>query len=159
LHVQAGLVGDPVDITANATAQSITISFGLAGAGVVPNALTEALVEAFVGSPAALATAAPIAAVLPITNDVRISPYSAVVAHATADGTSASGLTVTVLLPTADASGTTRAYVGQAVTVDAAAVDIDADSSMSATAHSTATDFGIVTATVVRADAFVSGIV
>ena len=81
-------------------------------------------------------------------------------ANANADGTAASGMTVTVLLPTADASGTTRAYVGQAVTIGA----IDgrhrrATSDLVADANSTATDFGVVTVTVVSADAFVSGTV
>ena len=50
LTVKAGTALDPVDITATATADSIALSFGLAGAGVVPTATTLAIVEAYVGS-------------------------------------------------------------------------------------------------------------
>ena len=163
LYVRAG--GDPTDRTiaarvdVAATAISDTITIGLlAGTGVESHALTVAVVEAFVGSPAALAASSGTDTIT-LTGDAVVTAWSNLDAVADIDATSVAGISVNIFFPSADANGTTRAYIGQALTLSATAVTLHADGDYNAESDIDITGIDLVGVTVVDVDTTVTGVV
>ena len=160
LQVRAGQLGTPVVNLAQATSNSLT--GGLLGSGslVKADAVVSSTVEAYIGAPGST-TGGSTSATIVVDDAIVIGAYSDTQAIAKSDGTGASaGLTIAVMLPTADAAGTTRAFVGQGVDITADSLDIDANGALDAKATSVVISVGGLGAgTGARAKATVSGTV
>ena len=160
LQVRAGQLGTPVLNLAQATSNSLT--GGLLGSGslVKADAVVNSTVEAYIGAPGTT-TGGSASATIVVDNAIVIGAYSDTQAIAKADGTGASaGLTISIMLPTADAAGITRAFVGQGVDITADSLDIDANGALDAKATSFVISVGgLLSGTGAYASATVSGLV
>ena len=159
LTVRAGTAADRVVYEAEAT--SFVISVGIAsGSGANAAALVIGTVEAFIGAPVGTAPGGIALTILDVTGLVDIDAASSMTATAKADGGGGGAISVTAMLPSAEAGGTTRAYVGQGADIDATTLDIDADGTYFAEATTIAVAIGGLAGGVgADADARVTGIV
>ena len=116
-------------------------------------------VEAFVGAPAG---------VLPppagpghdhLTGVLTVEAWSDLDAIATADAGVGGAINISVMLPSADVAGTTRAYIGQAIRIDAAGVNVVANGDYDADATSWLLTISALSASAAAVTATVSGTV
>ena len=146
-----------------ATATTFVLGFGgiASGSGANAEAVVSGTVEAFVGAPIGVAPGGNALTIIHVTGGIKIEALSIVKATAKADGGGASaGLTVTAMIPHADAGGAVRAYIGQGGRVDATSVDIDANGTFEASATTVAVGIaGLAAINAVKANADVTGIV
>ncbi|MDX2379978.1 MAG: hypothetical protein QNM02_09510, partial [Acidimicrobiia bacterium] len=170
LEVLAQIVDNPstgADETApnpfTATATTFVLGFGgiAAGAGANAEATVTGTVEAFVGAPVGITPGGDGTTVVNVTGTVKVEALSLVTATAKADGGGASGaLTVTAMIPHADAGGTTRAFIGQGANVSATSVEVNAEGTFVSSATTIAVSIaGLAAINVVNANADVTGVV
>ena len=162
--VRAGNDGALQRVVFDASFQSFVGSAaGLAsGSFVTGFATTAGTVEAFIGAPAGtLPAATPGNTVDAGSSTVVVRAYSQLIATAIADGGGFSGgFTISLMRPTAEVSGQTRAYIGSAVTVSAGGLDIDANGDYDANANTISVAIGGLAAiNGARAIAKVTGVV
>ena len=158
LNVHAGTVGDRVVYSATATSENLAISF-IGGSGAEATATVTGTVEAFVGAPSGAVPGGPPSAVIDIAGVVSVQAYSDIDATAVADAGSGGAVSISVMLPSADVAGTTRAYIGQGVRIEAASVDVDADGDYDAFATSWLMTIAAASANAAVVTATVSGVV
>lgn len=125
LTVAAGGPGDSVTMNATATSKVGSVS-AAGGAGAKATATVSGLVEAFVGTTRSETPGAAVATRANVSGAAVIRANSNLSANATAEGGSGGGFTVSVMLPTAKATGTTRAYVGEGTQIDAGTLSVTA---------------------------------
>ncbi len=127
LHVYAGdSAGTRVKYRANATAHVLFLSIA-SGAGANGDAQITGEVDAFLGAPTGVAGVDPGTNTINVAGTIHVEAASDMNATAIANGAGASGVSVTVMLPTAEASGKTLAYAGDGTDVSAGVLEIKAD--------------------------------
>ena len=110
-----------------ATAHTVAISVGLGAANVVSaTAITTGVVDAHLASASGPAPASA-ASSINLSGAASITATSVIKAIASADGAGVGGVAIGVMLPTANAGGVTRAYMGEGMSITAASLKIVAN--------------------------------
>jgi hypothetical protein len=144
---------------ARATVHAVIVA-GLSGSGADAVARTDGAVEAFIGAADDPAPHAVPAKVLVATGSVQVSAISDMSATATSGGGIGSGLSVSVMLPTATTAGATRSFVGSNVQLRARTLDVTASArSAHAVSSVKVTDVRVIGGTGANATAMVTGTV
>jgi hypothetical protein len=159
------ITADAPTMKAEATSKVAGISGFGSGNGVVADAFVTGVVEAFIGAPRGAVTSAYEPDINVGLGDVTVDADSYMFAHAIADGVGGSlGLSIGVMLPTANVSGRTSAYVRDHVDIVARNVKVQAGTAgdrvvYRAEATSLNINIGLISGTGVEADATTTGIV
>jgi hypothetical protein len=128
---------------ASAKAYVLQVSIGGTGAGANADATVSGVVEAFVGAASGRTRGGLSNAKLDISGVIDVDAASDIDAVAWADGTgAAAGVSVTVMLPTAIAGGTTRAYAGDGADIKATQLELNANGDILADAKTVAVAVG-----------------
>ena len=143
LDVQAGRTGDLVQYVAEAT--TLVRQIGFLGAASIANAdaFVEGAVEAFLGAPSGRTGADTSAADTTVAGAVNVEAWSDMSSTAVANGGgAAAGVSVSVMVPTAEISGATRAYAGAGTDIRSGSLNIHADGTTNADATTIAIAIG-----------------
>ena len=159
LDVHAGTSGDRIGYTATATSKNLAISFA-SGAGAKASATVSGVVEAFVGAPAGATPGGPVVTpTMNLTGTASVTAFSKMTADATADAGSGGAVNINVMLPSSDVAGTTSAYIGEGISVNATTMTVDADGDYDSHATSWLMSISAASASAAAVTATVSGIV
>ena len=158
LHVKAGHSGDKVTYRAEAKTRNISASFA-GGTGAEAEATVNGVVEAFVGAPAGTSPASAGTATIDLSGTMTVEAWSDLDAIAIADAGAGGGISVSVMLPSADVAGTTTAYIGQAIRIEATGVNVLANGDYNAEATSWLLTIAALSANAAAVTATVSGTV
>lgn len=134
--------GGDVEISATATqtvhaksvAVALAVSLGGAGVGATANSSIGGSVDAHASG-----------TTLSSTGDTKVAAASTLTATADASGGAGGVVGISAMLPTADITGTTTAYVNGTVTVTGGNLDVSAESTNLATADTVSVGLGVVT--------------
>src|SRR6266849_4521046 len=151
------VTANAIEMKAEATTVAISVG-GFGGEGVDAHANVSGTVDAHIGA-AAGATPSTTPGTISLSGVADVEAHSVMKAIATANGGGGGGANVAIMLPTANVSGTTRAYAGEGTNLTSGGLIVNAQApTMEATATSKAVGIGLFGSVEgIRSDAEVTG--